>query len=142
MITPTPATRLALLVGPVVLLVGLTLRWYSPEVASISTPDTFTGWSGSDLLDLYLTFIALGAWGLLYADARKVVVVWLPPALDAAAALGVVLVIYRILSPPDDLLPGFLTDVSLSAGPFVALAGLLLVFWALRPSALSASSRA
>lgn len=139
MITPTPATRLALLVAPAVVLLGLTLRWYSPQVASIATPDTFTGWSGSGVLDLYLTFVALSAWGLLFADARRVSIVWLAPVIDAAAALGIVLVGYRILSPPVDLLPRFVTEVSLSAGPFVAGAGLLLLFWALRPSSVSRS---
>lgn len=136
----TPRARLALLVAPIVLLVSLSLRWYAPTIAGIRTSDTYSGWEALDVIDVYLVFVGVGAWLLLVADARGL----RPPreltrAADVAAGLALVAVLYRIVSPPDDLASGFITQADPSAGPFVCLAGVLLLLWGLRPSARSSA---
>ena len=120
--TPAPGWLVA---GAVVLLGSLWLRWFTAELSDIVVPGKRTAWDWFGLLDLYLVAVALLAVATAALAARGA------PALREAAVLEVVLcglgflvVAYRVVSPPDDARPGFVTEVSVSAGPWLALASL------------------
>lgn len=125
-----------LIVGAVVILVGLSLRWYTASVADISAPDgTKSGWGALGLLDVYLTLLAVASVLSAPVTARRPAVSGtMRLALTGAATLALACVVYRIVSPPDDLVSGFVTDASVSVGPFVTLVGVVLVLAVARPS--------
>ncbi len=117
-----------LISGAAVILVGLSLRWYSASLTDIAIPGGRSGWGALGNLDVYLTLIAFSSLGLALAAVRKA---GAPPsgwtALTVAATLGLTLVIYRMLSPPGGALPGFVVDESVGLGPLVTAAGLVFV---------------
>jgi hypothetical protein len=127
--TARPDTKAALLLsGAAIIVLGLSLRWYTASLADIQVPGGRTGWSALDLLDVYLTVVAAAGVALVTMRRRLDEVPFSARGLlTGAAALGLVVVAYRVASPSDDALPGFVTDPSLSIGPFVTTAGLVLL---------------
>lgn len=128
--------------GAVVVLTGLSLRWYSTSVADVAVADgTFSGWQALDVLDLYLLAVSIAAAGVMANPFGRG---GIPPqaraAVTLAATVGLTATIYRSLSAPVDLVPGFVTDPSVGAGPFVTAAGLVLLLAGTRFSARSAAA--
>lgn len=123
-----------LLLGAAVLLVSLFLRWYSDTLAGESLP-TRTGWEALGRLDIYLAVLAVVC--IAYAPLttrRRALAEPLQLGLTAGATLALALVVYRIASPPGGAKSGFVTEASVSFGPFVALVGVVLVLAVARPS--------
>ncbi|MCW3040364.1 MAG: hypothetical protein JWM31_2269 [Solirubrobacterales bacterium] len=124
-----------LLLAAAAILGGLSLHWYTASVADIEVPGARTGWEALGVLDVYLLLLALAC--IAFAPLRSRA----PRQLDAlrlgltaAGTLGVAAVVYRIVSPPGGALPGFVAVSSVSVGPFVTLAGVVLVVALARPS--------
>lgn len=125
-----------LLAGAAIILLGLTLRWYTASVADIGVPDgTRSGWSALGRLDVYLVLLVAACVAAAPLSARRPAVTGtMRLGITIGATLGLALVIYRIVSPPDSLVSGFVTDASPSIGPFVTLVGVVLVLAVARPS--------
>lgn len=113
-----------LLTGGAAVVVGsLFLPWFTGRRGGIALSEPSSGWEWLSLLDVLLLAVAVAAGALLAvrtagSAARAV-------AGLATAALGGV--VFRMAAPPDEALPGFVLDLSLDLGPFVAVAGLLAV---------------
>lgn len=118
--------------GAALVLVGLSLRWYTASLADEELAKPRSGWQWLGLLDVELALVAAVGFvlGALVLVGRRLpdAAVWV---LQGGVALGILCVAYRLVSPPDGR-PGFVLEVSLGVGPFVVLAGL---------AALLASSR-
>lgn len=130
--------------GAVMVLAGLSLRWYSTSVADVAVAGgTFSGWQALDVLDLYLLVVCITAVAVMANPFGRG---GIPPqartAVTLAATVGLTATIYRSLSAPGDLVPGFVTDSSVGVGPFVTAAGLVLVLAGTRFSASGPSAGA
>jgi hypothetical protein len=116
------------LVGGVVILAGLTLHWYTASVGGVRVPGARSGWAALGVLDVYLTVLVLAAVAVMAGLAGRTGV---PPqartVLTLAATIGLTAVIYRVLSPPGGIVPGFVTESSVRAGPFVSALGLVVL---------------
>lgn len=130
--------------GAVVVLAGLSLRWYSTSVADVAVADgTFSGWEALGVLDLYLLVVVAAA---VVVMANPFGRGGIPPQARAvvtlAAAVGLTATIYRALSAPGGLVPGFVVEPSVGPGPFVVAAGLVLLLAGTRFSAPARSASA
>jgi hypothetical protein len=129
--------------GALVVLVGLSLRWYTASVADIQVADgTFTGWQALDVLDVYLVAVAIAA---VLVMANPFGRGGIPPAartaVTLAAAAGLTATIYRALSAPGGIVPGFVVESSVGPGPLVAAGGLVLLLAGTRfPASSSAAA--
>lgn len=128
------------LVGGVVILAGLTLHWYTASVAGVRVPGARSGWQALGVLDVYLTALVLAAATVMVALAgRTGVPAQARTVLTVAATVGLTAVIYRMLSPPGGLVPGFVTESSVGVGPLVTAAGLVVLLAGTRFSPRPAS---
>lgn len=116
------------LVGGVVILLGLSLHWYTASVAGVRVPGAHSGWAALGVLDVYLTVLVLAAVAVMVGLAGRTGV---PPlartVLTAGGTIGLTAVIYRVLSPPGGIVPGFVTESSVRVGPFVTAVGLVVL---------------
>lgn len=90
-------------VSGVVLLVSLFLDWYSPIVGT----DKFTGWEAFDVIDLVLALAAIWAVALAFMtalDRSQAVPTAMSALLTYVGLLALALVVYRVVSPPDNLI--------------------------------------
>ncbi len=123
----------ALIGGAVVVLVGLSLRWYTGSLAGIDLEGVRSGWDWLGLLDLWLALVVLAALALAVAQRFAVAVpTGARLGVLAAAAWGLFCVAYRVFSPPGDGRPGFVLEVDPSVGPFVTALGLIVLLAASR----------
>jgi hypothetical protein len=114
-------------VGGIVLLISLWLPWYgvSVDVRGFSASSDASGWEVFSTIDIFLFLIAVAAIALVALKAAGQVPADLPVpvVLLALGALGVLLILYRLIdSPaPGDLPEG--VDVSRKIGLFIGLIG-------------------
>jgi hypothetical protein len=114
-------------VGGVVLLISLFLPWYgvSVNVAGFSASESASGWEVFSFIDILLFLIAVAATVLvvLKAMGQLPAEVPVPLVLLSLGALGVLLIIYRLIdSPAPSNLPDEV-DVSRKIGIFIGLIG-------------------
>jgi hypothetical protein len=113
--------------GGVVLLISLFLSWYgvSVDVAGFSASESFNGWEVLGFIDILLFLIAVGAIALVAARAVGQLPAEVPGALVllALGALGVLLVLYRIIDIPTEGDIPDEVDLSRKFGIFIALIG-------------------
>jgi hypothetical protein len=114
--------------GGVALLVSMFLPWYRIEldVAGAKVGDTVTAWQAFELVDVLLLLVALVA--IAAPAARAAGSPQEDPLggllLPAAGALGVVLVLFRLIDVPEPDIPlvgGDFVEVQRRLGIFVAL---------------------
>lgn len=114
--------------GALLVLGGLSVRWYSGERGGESSGSLTSGWEWLDRLDVLLAVVALAS---LVAGAAVIIKLGLsrivPRVLLGAALLCLFLVAYRIVSPPGDAVTGVVLEISLGPGPFVTVVGLLAI---------------
>jgi hypothetical protein len=114
-------------VGGVVLLIALFLPWYgvSVDIPGLgSASESGSGWEVLGFIDILLFLIAVAAIAVVAARAAGALPAEVPGALVllAAGALGVLLVLYRIIDIPAGDVPDEV-DLSRKIGIFIALAG-------------------
>src|SRR5215213_2547351 len=111
-------------VGGIVLLISLFLPWYgaSVDVGGFSASESGTGWEALSFIDILLFLIALAAIAIVAARATGRLPDEVPAAvvLLGLGALGVLLVLYRIIDIPGGDVPDEV-DLSRKIGVFVAL---------------------
>lgn len=122
--------RPLLAVGLFVVIVALFLPWYSGSVSNVEVPeDLSSGWEWLELLDVFLAVVCAGAFALVLAPSggpqggRR----WLGRVVFGLAALALILVTYRIVSPPDDALTGRSLEVERDFGAYVCLLGVAAI---------------
>ncbi len=109
------------------LILFMFLPWfgYSPEVGGIGDVGSINGnfWEVSDILDILLLLVGLIAIGVALARAAGAMPANLPAPVGTivlgAGALAVLIVLFRLLVPPDGGLDGI--DVGREIGVFLGL---------------------
>jgi hypothetical protein len=109
-------------VGGIVLLISLFLPWYGASAGGFSIDAN--GWEVLGFIDILLFLIAVVAIAIVAARATGNLPAEVPAAvvLLAAGALGVLLVLYRIVDIPGSDVPDEV-DLSRKIGIFIALIG-------------------
>jgi hypothetical protein len=114
--------------GGAVLLGSLFTEWYGARARA----EGASGWQSFDVVDLYLTLVALLAFALLVAQARRspAVPVTLSVLTFTAALLALLVVTWRLIDQP-----GPNEFITVSQGAWIGFDGVLLVlvgtFWSM-----------
>jgi hypothetical protein len=116
----------------VLLFVAMFLDWFGAKVAGVSGfsgsieggGSGATAWDALDVIPVFLMLaivLALGVALVRLTDADLELSISLNTFVAAAGALAFLLILYRIVFPPDFGIPGVAVDTTLSLGIFLGL---------------------
>jgi len=116
----------------VLLFVAMFLDWFGAEVAGVTGfsgdiaggGGSWTAWDALEVIPVFLMLaivLALGVALVRLTDADLELSVSLNAFVAAAGALAFLLILYRIVFPPDFGVPGVAVDTTLKLGVFLAL---------------------
>jgi hypothetical protein len=106
--TLSTGERVSGVAGLALLLIMILFSWFGFEVAGFGSPEGANAFEAFDVIDIVLLITAIAAIALPLASATQATVD-IPVALSAIVALlgaiSVVLILFRIISPPDFDIP-------------------------------------
>lgn len=130
--------------GAGLVLLGLFLPWFSGARGGIEVDELGSGWEWLGILDIYLLLTVIATLGLLVLTASQATGTYhrFARGVLVAAAAAIVAVIFRIVSPPEDAVSGFILEIDRGIGGYVTVLGCAAIAFGAMSSSVSAAGLA